>query len=73
MVKKKTKMSGNSAFFLNSQEVQGRMLTTDTFSPLHRLNPASHSLMVCVTAVASAPIRTHTFNPGVKQSAESLQ
>jgi len=56
-----------------SSAAQGRILTTDTFPPLHRRSPASHSLIVCDTAAASSPTVTHTFNPGVKQSAESLQ
>lgn len=32
--------------YKNPQEVQGAMLTTFTFSPLHCRCPASHSLMV---------------------------
>lgn len=58
---------------VSPQEAQGWMLTTDTFSPLHRRTPASHSLMVCVDAVSSSPTRTHTFMTGFKQSASSLQ
>lgn len=53
--------------------MHGRILTTVTFTPLHRCNPASHSLMVWLAAVASSPTRTHTFIPGLEQSAESLQ
>lgn len=49
------------------------MLMTDTFSPLHRRSPASHSFMVCGATVASSPTRTHTSEPGVEQFAESLQ
>lgn len=53
------------------QPVQGRMLTTDTCSPLQRFSPASHSLIVWFSP--SAPTRMHTFAPGFEQSAESLQ
>lgn len=53
------------------QPVQGRMLTTDTSSPLQRFSPASHSLIVWFSP--SAPTRTHTLTPGFKQSAASLQ
>lgn len=53
------------------QPVQGRMLTTETCSPLQRFSPASHSLIVWFCP--SAPTRMHTFIPGSEQSAESRQ
>lgn len=53
------------------QPAQGRILTTDTCSPLQRFSPASHSLIVWFPP--SSPTRTHTFIPGLEQSAESRQ
>lgn len=65
--------SQGQTLLLHLQAAQGRILTTDTLSPLHRCSPASHSLKVWVATVAFSPTRTHTLNPGVEQSAESLQ